>query len=189
MDIFLYLLLQIINGFDWKPEFAESGKYKNWVAILDLKTCLECRKRHGKIWLMNEQPDKEPSLHPNCRCSILIMKTVKSGTATINGVDGADWTLMHESKLPNYYITREEAKSKGWNSKFGNLKTKCPNKMISGGMYYNDNGHLPMKNGRIWYEVDINYKGGYRNTQRLVYSNDGLIFVSYDHYRTFFEII
>ena len=96
---------------------------------------------------------------------------------------------MHESKLPNYYITREEAKSKGWNSKFGNLKTKYPNKMISGGVYYNDNGHLPMKNGRIWYEVDINYKGGYRNTQRLVYSNDGLIFVSYDYYRTFFEII
>lgn len=109
--------------------------------------------------------------------------------STINGVDGADWTLMHESKLPNYYITREEAKSKGWNSKFGNLKTKYPNKMISGGVYYNDNGHLPMKNGRIWYEVDINYKGGYRNTQRLVYSNDGLIFVSYDYYRTFFEII
>ena len=45
-----------------------------------------------------------------------------------------------------------------------------------------------MKNGRIWYEVDINYTGGYRNGQRLIYSNDGLIFVTYDHYNKFYEI-
>ena len=32
MDVFLYLLLQIINGFDWKPEFGDSKNYKNWVA-------------------------------------------------------------------------------------------------------------------------------------------------------------
>ena len=36
MDIFLYLLLQIINGFDWKPEFGDSKNYKNWIARLDL---------------------------------------------------------------------------------------------------------------------------------------------------------
>ena len=58
-----------------------------------------------------------------------------------------------------------------------------------GGEYYNDNGHLPSKEGRIWYEADINYRFGYRNNQRVVYSNDGLIFVTYDHYKTFFEIV
>ena len=46
MDIFLYLLLQIVNGFDWKPEFGESQNYKNWIAILDLKTCPICRTMH-----------------------------------------------------------------------------------------------------------------------------------------------
>ncbi len=145
MDIFLYLLLQIINGFDWKPEFAESGKYKNWVAILDLKTCLKCRKRHGKIWLMNEQPDKEPPLHPNCRCSILIMKAVKSGTATINGVDGADWALKHESKLPDYYIEYKEAEKLGFKNFLGNLRIVAPDRMITRGVYNNRNGHLPSK--------------------------------------------
>ncbi|MBR6509972.1 MAG: hypothetical protein IKT38_05145 [Clostridia bacterium] len=35
----------------------------------------------------------------------------------------------------------------------------------------------------------MNYKGGYRNSQRVIYSNDGLVFVTYDHYKTFFEII
>ena len=58
MDIFAYLLLQIINGRLWKPVFGESSKYKNWIAILDLRTCPECRTRHGKIWLINENPIK-----------------------------------------------------------------------------------------------------------------------------------
>jgi len=55
--------------------------------------------------------------------------------------------------------------------------------------YYNDDGHLPGAPGRIWYEADINYKTGKRNTQRIVWSNDGLIFVTYDHYETFYEIV
>ena len=44
-------------------------------------------------------------------------------------------------------------------------------------------------NGADWYEADINYTGGYRNKQRLLFSNDGLIFVTFDHYETFAEII
>lgn len=39
MDILAYLLLQIVNGYNWQPKFSESSKYKNWVAILDIKTC------------------------------------------------------------------------------------------------------------------------------------------------------
>ena len=61
--------------------------------------------------------------------------------------------------------------------------------MLTKGLYRNRNGHLPDAVGRTWYEADINYKGGYRNSQRIIFSNDGLIFVTYDHYQTFFEII
>ncbi len=57
------------------------------------------------------------------------------------------------------------------------------------GLYENRNKHLPEKLGRKWYEADINYQTGRRNAQRIVYSNDGLIFVTYDHYQTFYEII
>ncbi len=53
----------------------------------------------------------------------------------------------------------------------------------------NSNKHLPTAYGRIWYEADINYVSGKRNRERIVWSNDGLIFVTYDHYRTFIEII
>ena len=117
------------------------------------------------------------------------MKTVKSGTATINGKDGADWTLKHESKLPDYYIEYKEAEKLGFKNFLGNLSVVVPDRMITRGVYKNRNGHLPSKQGRIWYEADINYKGGFRDGQRIIYSNDGLIFVSYDHYQTFFEIV
>ncbi len=62
-----------------------------------------------------------------------------------------------------------------------------PEKMITKD-YENRNKHLPSKNGRSWCEADINYKVGYRNSERILFSNDGLIFVTYDHYKTFIEI-
>jgi hypothetical protein len=64
----------------------------------------------------------------------------------------------------------------------------CVDKMLFGGKYLNLNEHLPYKDGREWYEADINYTDGRRNTERIVYSNDGLIFVTYDHYETFVEV-
>ena len=64
-----------------------------------------------------------------------------------------------------------------------------PDRMITRGQYYNDDGHLPQAPGRIWHEADINYTSGKRNSQRILWSNDGLIFVTYDHYETFYEII
>ena len=61
--------------------------------------------------------------------------------------------------------------------------------MLAKGEYKNKNEHLPVEYGRIWYEADINYTSGYRKEARIVYSNDGLIFVTYDHYTTFVEIV
>ena len=189
MDIFSYMLLQLLNGDKWEPNFANSSNYKNWIAMLDLKTCRTCRNMHGKIWLINQKPENEPPVHPNCRCAIRVMKTVKAGTATIKGENGADYTLKHKGTLPDYYITFTDAESLGFRNFLGNLKSVAPNRMITKGEYKNRNGHLPQKSGRIWYEADINYKSGFRNSQRIIYSNDGLIFVTYDHYQTFFEII
>ena len=54
--------------------------------------------------------------------------------------------------------------------------------------YQNREGKLPDAPGRIWYEADINYTGGYRNAIRIFFSNDGLLFISFDHGMTFLEI-
>ena len=63
-----------------------------------------------------------------------------------------------------------------------------PGKMLGGDVYGNDDFKLPSAPGRVWYEADVNYRGGKRNRQRIVYSNDGLMFATYDHYQTFHEI-
>ena len=188
MDIFEYLIIKAQNGDNWNPVFGKSKNFKNRISHLDVKICINCKSYHGKIWPIDKTPDEEPPLHPHCRCAILLMDTINAGTATIGGLDGADWYLKYYSKLPDYYITKAEAEKSGWS------RGKCPSnfisrKMIFGGVYFNSNGHLPVKGGRIWYEADINYVNGKRNSQRVVWSNDGLIFVTFNHYKTFFEIV
>ena len=166
-----------------------SQHYKYWSSIMDLKRCRDCKKQHGQIYKINETPDPEPPLHENCRCGIVRMEAKVAGTATGKKIAGADWWLMRFHHLPSYYISKEEAIRSGWEARLGNLYPVAPGKMLEKGVYQNRNGHLPAEDGRIWYEADINYKSGWRNDQRILYSNDGLIFVTYDHYQTFVEIV
>ena len=182
------IIIAAVNGDKLSPKLSKSSRYKHWLTVEDLKRCYECATRHGKIFLIDEKVIPEPPIHENCRCWIEIMNTIKAGTATINGNNGADLTLMLKNDFPDYYILKEEALTKGW--KPGKwLSNFVPEKMIISGRYYNDNQHLPQSVGRVWYEADINYKSGKRNGQRILWSNDGLIFVTYDHYETFYEIV
>ncbi len=172
----------------YEPQTMESVNYKNLIAILDLRTCLDCRSLHGKIYEINDTTIVEPPLHDHCRCEIKPMESIFAGEATKNGDVGADFWLKYFSKLPDYYISEEEAYNNGW--KRGKSPAKFfPGKMLTMGIYNNSNGHLPQADGRIWYEADINYYEGKRNRHRVIWSNDGLIFVTYDHYATFYEII
>ena len=100
----------------------------------------------------------------------------------------ADYSLVHDRKLPDRYLTKEEAEKLGWKRNLGNLSEVAPGKLLGGNIYENRKGLLPEAAGRIWYEADINYTSGYRGTERILYSNDGLMFVTYDHYQTFYEI-
>lgn len=102
--------------------------------------------------------------------------------------NGADAYLFYLKKLPDYYVNKKTAQKSGWRNWKGNLDVVLPETMIGGDVYTNKSGKLPDAPGRIWYEADVNYAGGYRNNERIVFSNDGLIFVSYDHYLTFIEI-
>lgn len=116
------------------------------------------------------------------------MKAIIAGNATKDGLNGADYELRQTGQLPNYYITPDELKKLGWRD--GKRPSKyAPGKMFTRGEYENSNKHLPDALGRIWYEADINYTQGRRNRHRIVWSNDGLMFVTYDHYNTFYEII
>lgn len=92
-------------------------------------------------------------------------------------------------ELPDNYITKDEAYDLGWNNKKGNLWDVAEGKSIGGDEFGNYEGNLPEANGRQYYECDIDYEGGYRNSKRIIYSNDGLIYYTEDHYETFEEIV
>ena len=176
-----------IDGFD--PVLSKSKRWIEWVTTFTPNTCMDCAQQHGKIFDRNDPPEEEPPLHPNCHCYLRILLAILAGTATFDGLQGADYTIKQYGRLPDNYVTQETADAKGWRSKKGNLREILENATIGGDIYQNKNVKLPQMNGRIWYEADINYTGGYRNRQRLLYSNDGLMFVTYDHYETFYEII
>lgn len=165
-----------------------SSKWKHRLCMEDEKVCVGCDEEHGHIYSITV-PDYKIKLNPwhyFCRCDVFQVQTILRGAATNKGQNGADFYLFNFNILPNYYISIEEAYALGWKSG-KDLSKFAPSKMLAKGVYMNYNGHLPT--GRTWYEADINYISGKRNKQRVLYSNDGLIFVTYDHYRKFYEIV
>lgn len=90
-------------------------------------------------------------------------------------------------KLPSNFITKEDAKKLGWPG--GGLDGYADGKCIGGDRFGNYDGKLPKKQGRKYYECDIDTLGAdSRGDKRIVYSNDGLIFYTGDHYETFEQL-
>ena len=168
--------------------YRKSFKWYIRRAILDITTCGMCRKLHGHIYTKEEAKLLKIPLHLFCRCSLEGIGIIAPGEATEEGNNGADVTLFYSKELPDKYITKNQAQNIGWKPKKGNLAEIAPGKSIGGDVYKNHDGRLPQSNGRIWYEADINYSSGFRGSVRIFYSNDGLIFVSYDHGQTFFIV-
>ncbi|MGN0664772.1 MAG: ribonuclease domain-containing protein [Negativibacillus sp.] len=92
------------------------------------------------------------------------------------------------NKLPVNFITKNEAKKLGWDNQKGNLWNVTDQMSIGGDRFGNYEGALPEAEGRTWKECDVNYQGGYRGSERLLYSSDGLIFYTADHYQTFTQL-
>ncbi|MCM1235397.1 MAG: hypothetical protein NC489_35300 [Ruminococcus flavefaciens] len=93
------------------------------------------------------------------------------GTATSAEIDGVDMYVALHGTLPSYYISEADAAALGWKKWLGNLAEVLPGRVIGGKIYKNRDRRLPDAPGRIWHD-----------------SNDGLLFVTYDHYKTFYEI-
>ena len=86
--------------------------------------------------------------------------------------------------LPSNFITKKEAEKLGWSG--GSLEPYAPGKCIGGSHFGNYEGILPEKDGRSYTECDIDTLGaGKRGAKRIVFSNDGLIYYTEDHYETF----
>ena len=87
--------------------------------------------------------------------------------------------------LPGNFITKSEARELGWDSSAGNLADVAPGKSIGGDRFGNREKQLPKGNYR---ECDVNYAGGYRGSERLIYGDDGSIYYTNDHYKTFTQL-
>jgi len=86
--------------------------------------------------------------------------------------------------LPNNYITKKEAQKLGWSG--GSLEKYAPGKCIGGDKFGNYEGNLPKASNRTYTECDIDtLNAKSRGAKRIVFSNDGLIYYTEDHYETF----
>lgn len=99
----------------------------------------------------------------------------------------ADYLFRH-GELPPNFITKAEAKALGWDSSRNYVSDVAPGMSIGGDRYGNYEGKLPKAKGRKFTECDCNYRGGKRNGERIVFSNDGRVWYTRDHYGTFEEL-
>lgn len=87
-------------------------------------------------------------------------------------------------RLPSNFITKSQARKLGWKS--GGLERYAPGKCIGGDTFQNREGLLPKASGRTYKECDIDTLGASsRGAKRIVFSNDGLIYYTDDHYESF----
>ena len=175
-------VLGIFNK-ELKSEFVQYHHEKENDEIKCGNPCLRCTSNNLRIF---KNDDKKPLVgkenHPNCHCTYEEVEQKPVGSISKMGDLAPDVYLKRYGKLPDSYITKEEAKEKyGWNPRRNTMEGKAPGKMIGGNIFNNEQKILPIKEGRIWYECDVDYISGNRGTcSRLYYSNDGLMFYS-DH--------
>lgn len=109
---------------------------------------------------------------------------VMEGEWYVSKEDVAEYLYLYE-ELPQNYLTKKEAQEMGWVPSKGNLWEIAEGMVIGGDYFGNYEELLPEAPGRDYYEADVNYEGGHRNAERIVFSDDGLIYYTGDHYETF----
>jgi len=86
-------------------------------------------------------------------------------------------------KLPDYYITKSEVKNQGWIASKGNLCDILPGKAIGGDKFSNREKQLPKS--EQYFEADVNYNCGNRGADRIVYTENGDVWLTKNHYKSF----
>ncbi|MFO1038228.1 MAG: ribonuclease domain-containing protein [Geminicoccaceae bacterium] len=97
-------------------------------------------------------------------------------------------TVLRETgKLPDRYVTKNQARRLGWEPG-EDLCDAAPGHSIGGDKFGNFEKRLPNHRGRVWREADLDFACGRRGAKRLLWSNDGLMMITVDHYETFTEV-
>lgn len=91
--------------------------------------------------------------------------------------------LRNNGRLPERYVPKETAHRRGWRG--GGLCSVWPGHVIGGDLFHNFSQELPDAPGRVWREADLDETCRSRGPARLIFSSDGLIYVTTDHYFTY----
>ena len=105
---------------------------------------------------------------------------------TYSGAEDVAYYLHVFGHLPDNYITKAQAEDAGWVSTEGNLWDVAYGMSIGGDRFGNREGLLPA--GETYYECDVNYAGGYRGEERIIYTDDGDVYYTDDHYESFIRL-
>ena len=91
--------------------------------------------------------------------------------------------VQANKQLPDYYLTKSEARNQGWIASKGNLCDVLPGRAIGGDKFSNREKTLPK--GEQYFEADVNYNCGNRNADRIVFTKNGEVWLTHDHYKSF----
>jgi hypothetical protein len=176
---------------------AETYESQVTEAVTDNEAQLESDTSHSNVAINElEQPQtiqNETEQSELEQSELEQSETVQSDTAQVQAIDEAGTYTTKEDvalyihtygHLPDNFITKKEAEKLGWNG--GSLEPYASGKCIGGSRFGNYEGILPEKDGRTYTECDIDTLGSdKRGAKRIVFSNDGLIYYTEDHYTTF----
>ena len=166
------------------------------IEVIEVVESLEAMETETQISSGSEQTSEQTEAQTTSEAETEVIET--EDEAAVIDEDG-HYTSKEEvalylytyGKLPSNFITKKEAENLGWKKKdgeAGQLHVVAPGMSIGGSSFGNYEGLLPEKKGRKYFECDINYVKGNRGAERLVYSNDGLIFYTGDHYESFEQL-
>ena len=209
--LLLLLVLAVFIGVRWNGKHSDSGSDEYSISIIDdasSKTDSSASLTGSVIETGSTQTTASVSKQTKAETSASLTeateqtaRTKSSGTtagtaATTTRSAVIDQNGTYTSKddvalyihtygtLPSNFITKKQAQALGWSG--GSLEPYAPGKSIGGSVFGNYEGNLPAKKGRQYTECDIDTQGkSSRGAKRIVFSNDGLIYYTGDHYKTF----
>lgn len=127
------------------------------------------------------QPETQPSTEP-AQTEDPPETTESAPQKSYTRKDEVAQYIHEHGRLPDNFITKDQARALGWRS--GSLEPYAPGKCIGGDRFYNRENLLPQ--GHTYYECDIDtLRKASRGAKRIVFSDDGLIYYTSDHYRSF----
>ena len=139
----------------------------------------------GDIFSENSSPAAEPPRESDAAAFTEgVEKPFPDENGSYTSKEDVTAYLLQYGRLPSNFITKQEAKALGWDG--GSLEPYAPGKSIGGDYFGNYEELLPKAPGRRYTECDIDTMGAKsRGEKRIVFSNDGLIYYTDDHYESF----